>query len=441
MRLWFPGLSSKRLGFLAILLAPALPLVYVALTHRHGVEGVFVPGPLASSHAHLGCKECHVEPWRKGKEVLKSSDHAGELMDRACARCHGGLGQRPGSPAAPLSAFLAVKPSAVGVHNDRQLPQTVGSCASCHREHQGERVRLRATDAHCLRCHANLQTATGTATFHAHVTSFDVDHPPFGHWRKDGLRDRGQLNFNHGAHLNIKAERVRGLAEPVRRLQTESCAFCHEPEPPGRFMLPIRYEKHCAACHPLNLPLLDVGRKHAALPAVVAFNAQPVPHLEPGAVRDSLLSRLSQFALQHPEVLQQPADVIELPFPGKPPRPARPREPRTWVQDQLPGIERVVFDGSCRYCHVEKDPAQRVRSLPRYEATRVATRWFPHAEFNHARHGALSCQECHPSASSSRTSDVLMPPITACVQCHNHRRAARSARADCLECHHYHGPP
>ena len=45
--------------------------------------------------------------------------------------------------------------------------------------------------------------ATARHRYHATVTRFEVDHPPFGEWRKDsgGLRDPGTIHFSHAAHL------------------------------------------------------------------------------------------------------------------------------------------------------------------------------------------------------------------------------------------------
>ena len=64
-------------------------------------------------------------------------------------------------------------------------------------------------------------------------------------------------------------------------------------------------------------------------------------------------------------------------------------------------------------------------------------RWFPYAKFSHESHRLLDCQSCHNGAAeSTKTSDVLMPSIDACKQCHN--RTTAGVRSDCLECHQYH---
>jgi hypothetical protein len=48
----------------------------------------------------------------------------------------------------------------------------------------------------------------------------------------------------------------------------------------------------------------------------------------------------------------------------------------------------------------------------------------------------LACTECHAKApESSLTSDVLMPRVGVCANCHNTQVGVRS---DCVECHGYH---
>ena len=46
-------------------------------------------------------------------------------------------------------------------------------------------------------------------------------------------------------------------------------------------------------------------------------------------------------------------------------------------------------------------------------------RWFAHGGFNHEKHRVVSCAECHPKAKGSeKTSDVLLPGVESCRNCH-----------------------
>jgi predicted CXXCH cytochrome family protein len=59
----------------------------------------------------------------------------------------------------------------------------------------------------------------------------------------------------------------------------------------------------------------------------------------------------------------------------------------------------------------------------------------PHARFDHRAHQLATCTSCHAAATSRETSDVLMPSIGVCQQCH---KKSDGAEARCFECHAYH---
>src|SRR5262249_28142112 len=132
----------------------------------------------------------------------------------------------------------------------------------------------------------------------------------------------------------------------------------------------------------------------------------------------------------------------------------------------LLSLERALFQfkAGCAYCHQEETrPDNRPDGLPAYAPPRLRGRWegvsFPHERFGpagrrsdadqadrdrwfpYARshpegHRMLDCAACHPATTSTRTSDVLLPGIDNCRQCHS--RATVGVRSDCLECHNYH---
>jgi hypothetical protein len=161
-------------------------------------------------------------------------------------------------------------------------------------------------------------------------------------------------------------------------------------------------------------------------------------------VRGSLRDRLTRFIQK-----EDNAAAFLGARPAGPRRPiptgrrARPltREQYAWVNGQLDEVERLLFDGpgGCRWCHTEKsDPRKRPNGLPEYAAPNIPARWLKHAVFKHASHRMLACTACHPATPRKRTSDVLLPQIHTCMECH--RAGDRRARSDCVECHSYHEP-
>ena len=80
----------------------------------------------------------------------------------------------------------------------------------------------------------------------------------------------------------------------------------------------------------------------------------------------------------------------------------------------------------------------------------IPARWFPHSAFHHqvhlraakrrpaARH--TPCESCHSLevavSKSQQTSDVLLPGIAVCQECHS---SAGGASQQCVLCHTYHG--
>jgi hypothetical protein len=432
------------LAFLVILSLPILPIAFQAMRDPQGVEAIFPPGPLASAHESLACNCCHAEPWRGWRDVVTADRQTGATMDRACAQCHGGL-LKNAALIAPLDLRpgFALCPQVVGPHHARQLPDEVGHCAACHAEHQGEKG-LRSTEDRCRRCHRDLRTVDGEHTFCARVTAFDTDHPPLGWWRAGGLRDSGSLRFNHQMHLGLDPSSVHGLEEAVVRLRKQACSFCHQPDSSGSYMAPVRYDRHCALCHPLTVPFVVPTNDFRLHQAAEAFRREPAPHAAPVLVQAVMRERFRLLAEQHPLIWreEQAAEPVRS-LPGRyPEQPVR-QELSGWVNDQAAKILGLLFDapGGCQYCHIAKKGPRHASGLPDYEPTNLPTRWFPYAKFSHAKHGLMQCSGCHLQANtSSRTNDVLMPSKEHCAHCHHsHKGCRKRARGDCLECHQYHG--
>jgi hypothetical protein len=241
--------------------------------------------------------------------------------------------------------------------------------------------------------------------------------------------DRASISFNHAAHL--KPQGLRGL--DGRKLFLK-CGSCHQPTADGRSMAPIRFDAHCATCHS-NALVYDIDR----------FRHRPVPHGQPAElVRGLLRERYTQYIQENPKELGK-VTKVERPLPGRSGFQAVTKEEWTWVKLRLEHADRILFQhgGGCRYCHKVEEGRKGWQIIP----TKITQRWLGHSKFNHFTHrlnpkpdrSQENCIACHSAArSSERTSDVLLPTIQKCRECHNEQRGAYVGRTDCVECHTYH---
>jgi hypothetical protein len=105
--------------------------------------------------------------------------------------------------------------------------------------------------------------------------------------------------------------------------------------------------------------------------------------------------------------------------------------------EQLPNAETLLFKTGgegCQKCH-KFDATKAGGPLPEVIPPKIPARWLPHSKFDHAPHRPVACGECHKAAESTRTTDILLPTMKTCQECHQPRGGARSG---CVECHNYH---
>jgi hypothetical protein len=418
-------------------------------------------GPVAAVHAtwEANCEACHVPfapihgaSW--STSLMRRVGMSSPESNSRCEHCHAGP-----------------------THHANQKKSDTPTCGWCHHDHQGREASLvRLPDKDCTNCHENLAAhMNGRPQYQASITRFDREHhPPFRF-----AEDPGKLKFNHKIHLasgmegaNWKLSDIRDPQERdrYRRLQPAgqtsdaalvqlTCSSCHVLDradlsastaalrglpvrAAGDVMLPISYENHCRACHPLTF--------EPKSPALT------IPHrLQPRQVHDFLWG-----AYAEEELRKKDRDLL---------RPTRRPMPGTKVAEQESGIEkelvakvgskmeaflyldkvedadRKVFLGkqTCGECHVYERSRNQI--VPdRIVPPEVPEVWLKHAVFNHAAHRALDCLACHAQAKTSAVSgDVLLPDINTCFECHSPQsyrdgKIRGGARFDCTECHRYH---
>lgn len=409
----------RRWRLILSIAVPAVALLWLAVVSVSGSRTLYSMGPVSASHAFFGqnCSACHVAD-------RVSFRH--RVSDPACLACHDG----------PI----------------HQAAQTfTPSCSSCHVEHLG-RTRLLAavSDASCTQCHANLSTTNGAPHFVRTVLSFAA-HPEFAPLRSKS-KDPGTIQFNHRVHLQANL-----IGPDGRRVQL-ACNDCHRPgagrglwpygapgmetvtfaggaeftpaaNAPGSsasggrsefaYMAPPTYANTCFSCH-----ALEFDRRFS----------QSVPHDTPAKIDLFLRGQYRQYVSSHPSALRETLSPPRLP---EEPVPQTPRvlTRDQWIAEQTAAAENLLWRKTCAECHALNFSAQN--SLPAIAPSRITLRWLPNSFFSHDAHRMVSCDSCHSGISSSRlTSDVNLPSVRTCQQCHAQRVSA--APAGCYECHAYH---
>jgi hypothetical protein len=63
----------------------------------------------------------------------------------------------------------------------------------------------------------------------------------------------------------------------------------------------------------------------------------------------------------------------------------------------------------------------------------------PHARFDHKAHVSSKCVDCHDVARAKRISDVALPKIDKCRECHAGAKPVEAKlTSNCLLCHGFH---
>ena len=95
--------------------------------------------------------------------------------------------------------------------------------------------------------------------------------------------------------------------------------------------------------------------------------------------------------------------------------------------------------GVCRECHLptttDGKPDVMPVNLPDY--------YLHHGYFDHEAHEDETCVSCHAADESSEASDLLIPDLESCQDCHQGATAMKTEKivpSSCAMCHGYHTP-
>lgn len=452
-------------------------------------------GELADPHAAFdsNCQACHRShsPGDFLSNPLSVFSTHSRWHDLTCTKCHAG-------PAHHASI------------KDHSFHE---QCSNCHHDHQGRNFSLvRMDDSHCTKCHDNLPAAhdKGESEFAKSIAGFASDHPEFRSLKLDRA-----LKFSHALHmtaglaydpndrqkwtpqsLGARFSPAAGSryssasgnpADPVQL----TCTHCHRldaghappgdedsrnfdqrlraingaprkallpPRAEGAYYLPVNFDLHCKACHPLRTP--------TAVSEGMTLDEFNVPHrLQTVALRQRLRGEFAtRLASGKNPILTAPLG------PGGRLDPKQQAELAKFggeldrltdlaMKNLMQNLSPVPAKGNaptggfaCGKCHYSAEPGKTdVLALPNRAI------WFEHATFNHTSHRSLTCGSCHPGTEGSfapggavnEREPVLISGVKSCRACHADAgrnvelpdgRTAKAAgvRHSCTDCHRYH---
>lgn len=441
-----PGKRISSWVFVSLILISCLALPIYAYMANRGVEEraagfhadtLWMSGAMSDGHANLAndCQSCHVEAFVS-------------VRDSACLDCHVDIpdhaeADRMAEAEPELGFGSGFMRSVASVFNRPER-----SCASCHVEHEGAGQMAAAPQQFCADCHTDMDTRLSeTNILNAH--DFGSDHPEFrprimttpaddeggiARYRRVSIEDSPEedtgLTFPHELHLS----QTNGVARMAQRLSDEygfgealDCANCHVATPDGTRFEPIAMEANCQMCHSLafdriggTIRTLRHGEPEMVIADIRAFYRGTAPR------RPIDLSGIER---------RRPGEDSRAQTIGRYQFAARTRYVRA---DQA---IRAVFsrDGACSDCHDVVRPVTP-RSLA-FDITpvRQISRYMHNGWFDHAAHETEECGTCHEAETSEEASDVLLPGIETCRECH----AGGTASGDevvstCAMCHSYH---
>lgn len=369
-------------------------------------DSIWLSGPLHNVHRAIAedCQKCHT-PFRR-------------TPDHLCVDCH-------------TDVQLHV-PNQDGIALDEFSKRR---CAECHKEHNEPATLIRRDQIVCTDCHKDIQKhaantslrnvsgfLVGHADFHVSMMSPVGDTDQYEVVRvalsADSTKENSGLKFPHAKHL--AADGIKGSEGEV----VLQCVDCHLPQNRGAVMRPINMERDCQRCHTLDFEPADPFRQ--------------VPHEQTDKVLRDLeeyyswrylygLTDESELGLD-PTVFRRPGKVDD--------RAARARVTQAAADKAMEVGHELVNRRSCVNCHEVRD----TDIWPGFEVkpTLLTERWLPKGVFGHDDHSVGDCADCHAAKTSEDSSDVLIPDVYTCGDCHSGVDTADKITTYCIDCHGFH---
>lgn len=387
-------------------------------------------GALSLAHRSLenNCKACHVSP---GVAV----------RDTACVACH----TKVHDHADPKRLAVAMGSPGVG-EKARRLVAGVfnippGRCVECHTEHNGA-TPMPATDQRfCSNCHGTLNKNLADTKL-LNASDFGNDHPQFeptirsvgaggvSMLRRVSLdanpREDSGLKFPHKLHLsttNGVAQMANVLGKGEGYGKPLQCANCHRRDATGNTFTPVKMEADCGACH--SLAFDQVGGTVRTLRH--GEPAQVVADIRAFYRTSGRAAAVQGMARRRPGMFADPASAVDY------------AQGMVSRGGNAESAIKAVFSkgGACFDCHVIT-PTGTARAPYAVAPVVLTKRYMTKGWFDHAAHDTETCASCHGVAGSTKASDVNLPKIAGCRECHGGQDAHKAVPSGCAMCHDYH---
>lgn len=409
------GLSKSRLALwlagaiaLVFLILPMVPALSPALpkwttNSQASIKKSWQLGEMSRGHQLIGakCEVCHQKPFEA-------------VPDKACESCHKTVARHIADKALHANAFKDMR------------------CGECHHEHRGE-ARQGAEGAQCVACHGNIKKKNDKTKL-ADIRDFSKDHPAFslafktGHKDSDVVRipqsdktkliEKSGLKFSHKVHLDKE-----GVSSPEGDTVLE-CRDCHQLDKAGARFRPISMEKNCqqSRCHALNFkpPVLKRQIPHGSEQKLMATLREYYATTTIGKVAAGEKFQCWAGAGVGKNQLERALDC---------------------ANRKAHANAEALFkpDSGCGECHEIAQVADDKDVPWRVAPVTITSHWLRNSRFTHAKHSTAKCTDCHDKTKSEKSSDVAIPAIEKCRECHVGNKPVKNRiNSGCDNCHSFH---
>lgn len=385
-------------------------------------DALWSSGPMHPAHElAIGddCRACH-------------QVHFERVKDESCFECHANIADHSATTRTASMPLLGATPR----------------CASCHLEHNEPIPHLIVrADALCTDCHKDPERLIGDNSV-ASVRGFSAtSHPEFAaHLIKPVVSLAGtgivvdwetkienvgtasetsNLKFPHATHLDPELVSSSNNSEPL------GCDYCHKLSLDRQHFVPITMDSVCVECHELTFDAQMPDRQlpHGEpLEAMIALEGQYLRNFsDPGVPQEAVVRR------RLPDRPADEPDCVNTAF-------------ACAAEAASKAIDEQFTIRGCVSCHVVEDHGgDDVYARYQVFPVRLAVDYFPAGRFDHYSHqvmredsGDAACLYCHDAGESTSSTDLLIPNIDVCVDCHSDMPEHDHVVLQCVDCHSYH---